>query len=137
LNRAKTFQAWKLALGTLAVTGAAVVLFLFEPTKVRFYPKCLFHQWTGLSCPGCGATRAMYSLLHGDVVTAFKFNPLLLILLPLLIWVFLRQVVRQTTGQILPSPFDYTYVGWAVAGGVIVFGVVRNLPFPAFAWMNH
>ena len=34
---------------------------------------CLFHLATGYYCPGCGGTRAIASLLHGQVIlyTAF------------------------------------------------------------------
>ncbi|MEY2693731.1 MAG: hypothetical protein RL142_79 [Actinomycetota bacterium] len=38
---------------------------------------CLFHAATGLLCPGCGTTRSLTALLHGDVATALAFNPLI------------------------------------------------------------
>ena len=36
---------------------------------------CVFYQLTGLYCPGCGAGRALSSLIHGDIL---GFYPLLL-----------------------------------------------------------
>lgn len=39
---------------------------------------CLFHLLTGLYCPGCGGTRAVYYLLHGQLVTSLQFHPLVL-----------------------------------------------------------
>ena len=33
---------------------------------------CIFHKLTGLYCPGCGGTRAVYWLLKGNV--AYKFT---------------------------------------------------------------
>ena len=38
---------------------------------------CAFHATTGLPCPGCGSTRAVLALLHGQPLTAFRFNPLI------------------------------------------------------------
>jgi hypothetical protein len=31
---------------------------------------------TGLPCPFCGGTRAVFALLRGDLLQAFWFNPL-------------------------------------------------------------
>ena len=36
---------------------------------------------TGLYCPGCGSTRALYALLHGRPGEALAMNPLLLVVL--------------------------------------------------------
>ncbi|MHB2015882.1 MAG: DUF2752 domain-containing protein [Candidatus Xenobia bacterium] len=35
---------------------------------------CLFHRMTGLPCPGCGMTRSVVALLHGNVSEALAFN---------------------------------------------------------------
>lgn len=32
---------------------------------------CIFHKLTGLYCPGCGGTRAVYWLLKGNVAYSF------------------------------------------------------------------
>ena len=44
-----------------AVLGAGAVVFFFNPSTHGFYPVCLFHELTGLNCPGCGGTRAVYA----------------------------------------------------------------------------
>ena len=38
---------------------------------------CLFHAATGLLCPGCGTTRSLTALVHGDFASAFAFNQLI------------------------------------------------------------
>ena len=75
--------AWPLS-GLLVAIGGAI-LFCFDPSA-GFYPVCLFHQATGLLCPGCGSLRAMHQLLHGHLLAAFEFNPLLLLCLPAAAW---------------------------------------------------
>ena len=52
-------------LGATAI-GVGAMVFFFNPSTHGFYPVCLFHSLTGLNCPGCGMTRALYALLHGN-----------------------------------------------------------------------
>ena len=37
---------------------------------------CPIKFFTGISCPGCGMTRAYAALLKGDLTAAFGFHPL-------------------------------------------------------------
>lgn len=37
--------------------------------------QCPFHSATGLPCPGCGLTRGMVALAHGDWRKATTFHP--------------------------------------------------------------
>ncbi len=43
------------------------------------WPVCLFRAISGHPCPTCGATRAAIALLHGNVGTAWHWNPLALV----------------------------------------------------------
>src|ERR1019366_9327349 len=65
-----------------AFAGAGAVVYFFNPSTHGFYPICLFHQMTGLNCPGCGGTRSAYALLHGNVALAVKDNALFVLLIP-------------------------------------------------------
>ncbi len=38
---------------------------------------CLVKRLTGYPCPTCGSTRGALSLLHGHIVRAWLYNPLL------------------------------------------------------------
>ena len=44
-------------------------------------PLCPLHVVTGIPCPTCGLTRGLGCLLHGNLMEAFLFNPLLMVLL--------------------------------------------------------
>ncbi|HSA93803.1 MAG TPA: DUF2752 domain-containing protein [Terriglobales bacterium] len=46
---------------------------------------CLFRILSGLPCPGCGMTRALSSLLHGDGAAAFFYHPFVFAVLPALV----------------------------------------------------
>ena len=45
---------------------------------------CLFRILSGLPCPGCGMTRALSSLLHGDGAAAFFYHPFVFAVFPAL-----------------------------------------------------
>src|SRR5580692_7112989 len=73
----------RFAVVVLVVTGLVVMtmVYFFNPSAHSFYPVCQFHRLTGLNCPGCGATRALYALLHGNIATALRDNALFLFVL--------------------------------------------------------
>jgi hypothetical protein len=110
------------------VSIALAILYRFSPTEYSFYPVCPFAYWTHLQCPGCGSTRALYSLLHGQVVDAMRFNAMFCILFLLAVcfgmaqyWSAVRndRFVRFTT----PPPLVRV-----VAVSVFAFGFIRNIP---------
>jgi hypothetical protein len=121
-----------IVLGATAL-GAGVVVFFFNPSTHGFYPVCLFHQLTGLNCPGCGGTRAVYALLHGNVTLALKDNALFVVVLAAAvargIWFAARRIRRQPVGEFLPARFLWMWLVFAA-----VFTVLRNLP--AFAFLS-
>ncbi len=106
---------------------ALAILFWFDPARYGFYPHCLFFQTTGLLCPGCGALRALHQLLHGHWLAAFRFNALLVVALPFLIWLgakwFWQGIHRR------PILFQVRPIWlWIFLGVVVIFGICRNWP---------
>jgi hypothetical protein len=124
-----------LALIGLLIAAGFFVLFVFDPAQHAFYPGCALYRLTGLYCPGCGGLRAVHQLLHGRILAAFHFNPLFVTTVPLLLWAFARAIYRYIHSEpFLPS----LKVNWLWSFGVVVilFAIVRNLPFETFAWMR-
>jgi hypothetical protein len=52
---------------------------------------CLFHLLTGRHCYGCGLTRGMSAVLHGDFKAAYALNRLNVITIPLIAYVYVNE----------------------------------------------
>ncbi|MGA9777217.1 MAG: DUF2752 domain-containing protein [Limisphaerales bacterium] len=131
-----TFPGLKLFVGAVsgaAILGAGAVLYFFNPSTHGFYPVCEFHQLTGLNCPGCGGTRAVYQLLHGHVLRALQDNALAVLSLAGLatrgVWFETRKILRRPVGSFVPPEFF-----WPLLVIAVVFTVLRNLP--AFSFLS-
>lgn len=119
-----------LALG-FALLAVLAVLFSFNPAHHSFYPFCAFHRVTGWQCPGCGGLRAVHHLLHGEVVTAFRFNQLVVLAAPFAVWFAVRRWLRgpRLGENSLRAQARWAWIALAV---LIVFWIVRNLPLEIF-----
>jgi hypothetical protein len=122
----------------LAAAPAVIVLYSFSPEEFDFYPKCMLHALTGLHCPGCGATRACFAVLHGDWNQALAFNAFFVLSLPLLAW----YGVRIAAFLAFDVPFrqgrlgNWLLLSWTIA--FCIFGVLRNIElWPLFLLAPH
>jgi len=123
--------------GLLALFAAVVglVLFCFDPRQYHFYPVCFFYKTTGLLCPGCGASRSMHQLLHGHLATAFRFNPVLVVSLPVLAWFGARYVWQKARNEPASLGLRPLWL-WLILAVVLVVSVLRNLPGTAFSLLR-
>ena len=54
-------------------------------SRIGFGIPCMFHILTGLDCPSCGISRMCMALLQLRFADAFRYNPAIFCLLPLLL----------------------------------------------------
>jgi hypothetical protein len=113
--------------GALA-TAALVVLYRFDPATSPLYPPCVFHELTGLHCAGCGSLRAFHALLHGEWRRALGLNPASVMAVPALAVLVARQVWHRARGSEHSANRAPGWVILAIASGIVLYGVVRNLP---------
>ncbi len=119
-------------LSSAAVIAGLAVLYFFNPVDYALYPACQFYKLTHLHCPGCGSLRAMHQLTHGHVTAAFLSNPLLIVSIPMLAWLGISKLRNRSVSALMIQPA----AAWTILAIVIGFGILRNLPFAAFAWMS-
>lgn len=100
----------------LGLSAAAIFVFFFNPASPsnQWFPKCPFRLLTGMQCPGCGSTRAFYQLLHLHPIAAFKFNPLMILTLPFIVYGFLG-FTRSVDGPSATASFHSTDLSLGLA----------------------
>ena len=76
----KDFPA-RIVLSGFAIVGIAVS-FIFETRDLQSFNLCYFNYFTGLPCPGCGLTRGVSSISHGNISDAFAYNPFVYAIYP-------------------------------------------------------
>ncbi|MGC5017785.1 DUF2752 domain-containing protein [Micromonospora sp. DT47] len=95
-------------------------------------PSCLLKLTTGLDCPGCGGTRALWYVLHGDLPAAARHHFLFVFALPFLAYLFVAWAGKQAFGWRLP---ELRISSPVIAGFLalwLAFSVARNLPWAPF-----
>ena len=88
---------------------------------------CLFQLITGLYCPGCGGTRAVRALLHGNLRMSFQYHPLILYA----VLVLTVELISFALSRALKNPRWYlgheTLFVYIAAGIVVVNWIYKNV----------
>jgi hypothetical protein len=111
------------------VAAGSVLVAFVDPNQPGHYPTCPFLAMTGYYCPGCGGMRLVNALTHGHAGSAFGFNPLLFLLLPVFGYLYVRWTVLSVRGRPMWSALFRPAVVYSFVGLLIVYWIVRNLPF--------
>lgn len=120
---------------TAVGVGGFALAGVYQLSGGRIGLPCLLHATTGLDCPLCGATRMAAALLRGDLDAAWHFNPVVLVLGPLLGVALGYQVLAWALESIhlvrLPRlTVSARALDWLIKGVIalfLVYGVARNL----------
>jgi hypothetical protein len=124
------------AIGSIGLlVSGAVFLYVVNPVTTRLIPPCPFLWATNCYCPGCGAARAFHAMLRGDFGAAISYNPLLMLALPALGYVYLSFLSGEIVGRRLPSPSSLRTWTWVIPVVIVVYWVARNLPWEPFTYL--
>lgn len=110
----------------LIISAGLLCLFLYL-TNIG----CPIKFITGISCPGCGMTRALFSLLRLDVKSAVYYHPLVFVMPVIVIIILLRNKLGRRLFKIFTVFFIVLFIAvyicrMADAGNSIVQINVRN-----------
>lgn len=75
-TQTQLFYITILATGILLAAFAALYFMGIKVTDL--ISECVFYTKYHLSCPGCGGTRAVICLLHGDILRSLLYHPFVL-----------------------------------------------------------
>ncbi|MGW3622341.1 DUF2752 domain-containing protein [Streptomyces sp. NPDC000880] len=116
-------------LATLAgVAASFAYVGTVDPGEPGHYPVCPLLRFTGIYCPGCGGLRSAHAFIHGDLTTALGANAIAVVGYGIfaVVWVlWLIRAVRGVPLRIAVAPVWW----WSLGGVLLVFSVIRNLPF--------
>lgn len=110
------------------MTIGAAIMYIKGKTILNYVPPCMFHKITGLYCPGCGGTRAVFSFFRGEIVRSFKFHPLVPYTFILGGWFMLSQTVERLSKHRIKigMSFRIIYI-WIALVIITVNWIVKNM----------
>ncbi len=112
------------------MAAAFAAVSVLKPGASGLLPPCPFYALTGLFCPGCGTTRMLYYLVHGEVWASFRQNPLAFVALPF--------VIGGLINGVLPEARRARWMAWhfrspawtfAILVVVVTYAFLRNIPY--------
>ncbi|MEU4873600.1 DUF2752 domain-containing protein [Streptomyces sp. NPDC021608] len=111
-----------------AVVAAFAYVGVVDPNEPGHYPVCPLLRVTGLYCPGCGGLRSAHAFVHGDLATALHDNAMAVVAYLGFAVVWTLWAVRAARGRPLRVELTPARL-WTLGAVLLVFTVVRNLPF--------
>ncbi len=91
LNAARLFDLLVFVL----LTGLGVAAIAAPNFVLQYSPPCIFNYFFSFNyCWGCGLTRATLAVLDGNFEVAWHLNRLIFIVLPLIIFQYIRFFIR-------------------------------------------
>ncbi len=129
----KSYLKFIFAFIGVLILGA--VYFEYDPINNLLFPKCPLYATTGIYCPGCGSQRATHALLHLDIPGVFSSN---ILFLPALLVVFLHYSIAISNhflGTTYHSILDKSKAPWVIFIIVVLFFILRNIPYPPFSYL--
>ncbi len=110
----------------MAIMIAGVVYLYFNNPYEQTVTICIFNRLTGLLCPACGLTRALYSLLHLDIPGALRSN-ILVLFIPVIIYGVFAELSEYMIGKKLKGIVLNRFVVVGLSIFILIYTVIRNL----------
>lgn len=97
---------------------------------VKIHYRCPFEHYLHIWCAGCGGTRMIISLLHGDIYQAFRYNPFLFILLIIGILFYIYMIIVYIKKKVIVLPSKYIWIAIIIL--LIIYMILRNISLFSF-----
>jgi len=110
----------KVGIVSLFLILFGTVYYYFGQIIMHILPPCLLYTLTGLKCPMCGGQRAIYQLIHGNILEALKLNALLILSIFAGLLIFLRMLYTRSFHIKLIWIYIYVVL-------ISVFTIIRNI----------
>ncbi|MBD5255980.1 MAG: DUF2752 domain-containing protein [Barnesiella sp.] len=117
------------AIVAVVVAAVAIALLLFYAlvdVDSGLMPRCPIKALTGFDCPGCGSQRMIHALLHGDFAGAWRRNPFLIVMIPVMLAALVAELWRKRfprLNRVILSPASIAVIIAATA----IWTICRNI----------
>ncbi|MCF8609645.1 DUF2752 domain-containing protein [Gordonia sp. HY285] len=117
----------------VGVAAAGTLVWFADPTTPGgIIPPCPTNALLHINCPGCGASRAVYCLLHGDLGGALHYNAVGVVALAFLAVAFVTYTVGLWRGRRVRGWQQWRYTPVTVLVVTLVWFLIRNIPISPF-----
>lgn len=131
------FRMFLFIVTCFTLVAAILLLLRKNPVENPLAPTCSFYALTGLYCPACGMTRALYHATHGHFREAFSYNilwPGIVLFLTACMsmwfyWIFTGKSPFHAGNRLLNM---HPSITWIILILLFSFWILRNIPVYPF-----
>lgn len=88
--------------------------------------ECPFHKYLNIWCSGCGGMRMLKEIINLNFYQAFRYNPLLFILLIFFIIFVIVEIFIYIKKKVIYIPSYKYLIGLLII--LIIYMILRNIP---------
>lgn len=136
-NSKRSIEHWLVLAAALASAALLVVLGAWVHPDARGFgtheqlglPRCLFVEWTGIPCPGCGVTTAVAFAARGNVWQSLRTQPfgvvVVLAMLAFVVWAVRGQLAGRDLYRELVLLRLKTWMWSTLIGALVVAWIYK------------
>ena len=120
-------EIYVIGLWFLLIGGTAVLIYFKLILPNVEMPPCVAFSILGLYCPGCGGTRAVEALFHGQIIKSLWYHPLVLYGTVLYGTFMLTHTMAKMK---IPGVRGMKFHNWYIYGAVILLfanWIIKNI----------
>ena len=114
----------------IVIAGVTVIKRIFFPDfdVVKEMIPCVVYSLTGYYCPGCGGTRSVVALLHGNFIKCIVNFPMVAYCAVVYGWFMISHTVEKLSRQKIPVGMKYHH-GWIYISLVVLIAhwILKNV----------
>ena len=136
-TRVRTIEDEFFLLGILVAVLAPAAGLLLRLLNLQLHlPPCWFHLLSGYYCPGCGGTRALRALLHGQLLQAVRFHPFVPYAAAVYLYFMITQAVERISHGAYPIGMRYhNGIVWTALALILGSFIVKNVLHYTYGWI--
>lgn len=129
MNKTRTMNDYVYIAVMLTLVVILIFFFVYKKLGSPDIFTCKIYEKWGIYCPGCGCTRALISLIQGDIIKSVRYNPTVLYsVVTTGVYVISTTVAKilkkEDSKYIMKYNPIYIYIGIAI---LIITCIVKNI----------